>query len=263
MHTDELRQISHDNRPSVPSTLLPGLTILASLAFGQCAFVHLPADTIVGHRIGETLAVPIYITGHGGLGVISADIGLFFVPDTALVATDYCQVGGAAQGWMALANPQPGGLLIAMAGADTLRSDTLLVTFKVVIAESCTAWIHFNRCDLNEGTVPCSTSGGIVPITEPPLKPVTLSELSIRPNPTRHGAVLDYDLALPGRVSIAVLDARGQVVRMLVTELQMAGRHRFNWNRRDDRGTRLPAGVYFLTLDAPGAHEARKLILAE
>jgi len=261
MHTDEHRQISHASRPAFVSTLLPGLTILASLAFGQCAFVHLPADTIVGHQVGETLAVPIYISGHGGLRVISADIGLFFVPDTALVATDYCQVGGAAQGWMALANPQPGGLLIAMAGADTLRSDTLLVTFKVVIAESCTVWIHFNRCDLNEGNVPCSTSGGVVPVAEAPARPASPFELRVWPNPTRGAVEIGYELPVGESSVLEIRDAAGCLVRRLPGSGRAKGGYRVRWDGRDEQGWRAPPGVYFCRLRAGPEVLAEKLVI--
>jgi len=241
------------------------VAILYSLGYGQLVYVYLPQETIAVSR-HDTVQVPILIANQVNQGVISADITLTF-PESLLTGTNVCRSGNAVpSGWMTYANPFSGEVLIAMAGADPLVSgDTLLVLTLVADSMDGFARIGFSRCQLNEGGVPCSTGYGQiqVPVSESRPGPLSLTELRIWPNPMRHSAALDYDLILPGRVSIAILDARGQVVRMLVGAPQMVGRHRLNWSRRDDRGTRLPAGVYFLTFDAPGVHEARKLILTE
>jgi hypothetical protein len=39
------------------------------------------------------------------------------------------------------------------------------------------------------------------------------------------------------------------------------GAHETTWNGRSDRGGRMPAGVYFVRLEAGSLREARKLVL--
>lgn len=72
------------------------------------------------------------------------------------------------------------------------------------------------------------------------------------PNPSRAAVSLSFVLARPGQVNLTLLDVRGRRVRSLVAGVHSAGLHRVDWDGRDERGTRVPAGAYRLRLESPG-----------
>ena len=57
-----------------------------------------------------------------------------------------------------------------------------------------------------------------------------------------------------------VYDLSGRVVRALQRGKLAAGSHRFDWNGRDEQGRKVPAGVYFVRLEATGRHLDSKLV---
>ena len=109
--------------------------------------------------VGDTVLIPILVSGQVGQGVIAADMTLSF-GEAVLTATNASHTGKAAPNWFVFTNPMPCSLLIAMADADPLvAGDTLLVVEMLVdSADTTTVW--FTRCRLNEGIVPCTTRAG-------------------------------------------------------------------------------------------------------
>jgi hypothetical protein len=231
--------------------------LLSGLCFGQCAFVRFP-DTVQAHRIGETLAVPIYITGHSGLGVISADMTVSF-SERVLTATGYCQTGGAVpSGWMAYANPLPDSLLIAMAGADPLvGSESLLVTLKFVVDDTGLTQLWFARCRLNEGSVPCSTRSSPVGTTEMPGRSdIGGQSITLSPNPSQGRVMCRYTLSKASAVRLVLFDAGGRKVLAVDRAFVPAGSQVEGLDI-----SRLRAGVYILRLEAAGLQASEKLLV--
>ena len=72
------------------------------------------------------------------------------------------------------------------------------------------------------------------------------------PNPFRSVTTLAMDLDLPASVQLAVHDAVGRQIRLLASENRDAGQHRISWDGTDDAGLAMPAGVYFVALQAGG-----------
>ena len=81
------------------------------------------------------------------------------------------------------------------------------------------------------------------------------------PNPTRGTTAVSYALAQAGRVQLGVYDVSGRLVRQLVDGERGAGAGTADWNGTDESGARLEAGVYFVQLAGPVAHETRRVIL--
>ena len=80
-------------------------------------------------------------------------------------------------------------------------------------------------------------------------------------NPGR-GAVLQYTLPADARVSLAIYDAQGRVVRTLVHQDAAAGTFRATWDGLDQAGQSLPNGLFFARLTAGGKTvDTRKLVL--
>jgi hypothetical protein len=101
--------------------------------------------------------------------------------------------------------------------------------------------------------------------TVPPLVTGDLVlELSSRPNPSRGGMDFGFDLARATRVDLGVYDAAGRKVATVYSGNREAGRHTLRWNRQDDAGNTLPAGVYFGRLAAgDGTGLSRIVVLPE
>jgi hypothetical protein len=84
-----------------------------------------------------------------------------------------------------------------------------------------------------------------------------------RPNPAGSETVIRYDVARAGEVELKVYDIGGRAVRTLRKGHHAAGTYETTWNGGNDRGERIPPGVYFLSLRTEdGTSEARKVVLA-
>ena len=63
------------------------------------------------------------------------------------------------------------------------------------------------------------------------------------------------------RVRVRVMDVTGRVVDRLVDENLPAGLHSFAWSAVDGDGRGVPAGVYYLALEANGERQTRKFVV--
>ena len=66
----------------------------------------------------------------------------------------------------------------------------------------------------------------------------------------------------PQGATLRVFDVRGRKVRVLVRDELAAGVHEATWNGRNEDGTPMAAGVYFLRLETEGRRYTLKLLLA-
>jgi subtilisin family serine protease len=83
------------------------------------------------------------------------------------------------------------------------------------------------------------------------------------PNPFRATTGIGFSLARAGRVDLRIYDVSGRVLRTLVNKELEAGKHDVQWRGENDRGTRVPPGVYFYRLETPGFMQTRKMLLVE
>lgn len=81
-----------------------------------------------------------------------------------------------------------------------------------------------------------------------------------QPSPFSGSTMVEYALASRGRVDLALFAIDGRRVRSLHDGLQEAGVYRLSWDGADDHGRTVPAGVYFLRLDAGGQRLTRTLV---
>ena len=82
-----------------------------------------------------------------------------------------------------------------------------------------------------------------------------------RPNPFRGAMEVRFALERPSHVSLAIYETAGRRVRTLASGPETVGSHVATWDGSDDRGRRVPAGVYFIRLDAGGRVATRKISL--
>jgi hypothetical protein len=81
------------------------------------------------------------------------------------------------------------------------------------------------------------------------------------PNPFNPSTSILYSLAEKAYVEMKIHDILGREIRTLFAGDQTAGSHRTEWDGLNDRGGRVPSGIYFYTLNAKGFRETRKLVM--
>lgn len=82
------------------------------------------------------------------------------------------------------------------------------------------------------------------------------------PNPFNPSTSINYSIAEPAQVELAIFDLLGETVRTLVHEKQTAGNYSLIWNGQDDSGLQMPSGFYFCRLMIDGKPLAtRKMAL--
>ncbi|HET9250761.1 MAG TPA: S8 family serine peptidase [Candidatus Eisenbacteria bacterium] len=86
--------------------------------------------------------------------------------------------------------------------------------------------------------------------------------LRVTPNPFRGAGRIRFDLPAPGEASVAIYDVTGRLVRTLAEGTRSSGPHTIDWDGRDDRGTPLGAGIYFVRLAAgPDVRKAKVVVI--
>lgn len=111
-----------------------------------------------------------------------------------------------------------------------------------------------------DGNVGFSESPADFAIGSPPTTPASFALGDAAPNPSSDGAELPLELAAPARVRAEIVDAAGRRVRVLADRAFAAGRSRLAWDGRDERGRRVPPGIYFARVRA-GETSARTRIV--
>jgi len=81
------------------------------------------------------------------------------------------------------------------------------------------------------------------------------------PNPFNPGTTIPYALPSEGIVNLAIYDIFGRTVRTLVVAPKTAGEHAASWDGRDEGGSLVASGVYFVRVEAGGQAATRKILL--
>lgn len=98
-------------------------------------------------------------------------------------------------------------------------------------------------------------------VNTPTAPPLVFQVYPPSPNPVASRMLLAFDLPEASLVQAAVYDASGRLVRVLADGTLPAGKHQRDWNRRDQAGASVPAGIYFLRLDAGTHRDQRKIVV--
>ena len=81
------------------------------------------------------------------------------------------------------------------------------------------------------------------------------------PNPTRGETSVAFRLPASGNVRLSVHDVGGREVRTLLQGRTTAGAHVQQWDGRSDRGTPVPAGVYFIRMQTASGVRTQRVTL--
>lgn len=89
----------------------------------------------------------------------------------------------------------------------------------------------------------------------------SLSLGPVAPNPFAFTTSLAFALPREGPAKVAIFDIKGRLVRVLEDRWLPAGRHRTEWDGRDDTGRRVGAGMYICNLSSDGANVSKRLVV--
>ncbi|MBE0410798.1 MAG: T9SS type A sorting domain-containing protein [Anaerolineales bacterium] len=126
-------------------------------------------------------------------------------------------------------------------------------------------WVAW--CSFRDG-YPCvyaSYTYGVGVEEKPAAEPL-LSAPGLRqnyPNPFSINTTISYQLPSDCHFSLKIYDITGTLVGTLVNQNQKAGRYLVNWNGKDNVGTQLPAGIYFLRLETSNKSITKKIVKLE
>jgi len=81
------------------------------------------------------------------------------------------------------------------------------------------------------------------------------------PNPFNATVTIPFALPSDDRVRLSVLDAAGQVVRVLRDEVTAAGTHQVRWDGRDSAGRQVGSGLYLVRLQTEQSTRIQKIAL--
>jgi len=93
--------------------------------------------------------------------------------------------------------------------------------------------------------------------------PVAFQLYQNYPNPFNAQSTIEYYLSQETKVRLAVFNALGQLIRILVDEKQPAGHRQAVWNGRNEAGEIVRSGVYFYQLDGGSQKLTRRMTLQQ
>jgi hypothetical protein len=93
---------------------------------------------------------------------------------------------------------------------------------------------------------------------------VRTPNLQFAPNPFTRSTNIRWQITENGKAELRVFDITGRLVKDLTTQVSVVGNESsVSWTGMDERGRRVPAGIYFVQLDTETHSETHKLILVE
>ncbi len=81
------------------------------------------------------------------------------------------------------------------------------------------------------------------------------------PNPFNPETIIEYELTENGFTSIVVYNILGKEIKSLVSENQAPGLHRISWDGKDNSGSNVGSGFYFIQLQTGNTVQSQKAIL--
>jgi len=101
----------------------------------------------------------------------------------------------------------------------------------------------------------------VAPIAGAPDHGALLRIETVEPNPTSNGICIRFVVPQNGRLTLAVYDGVGRLVRPLADGFWVGGSHTITWDGRDIDGRVVPGGVYFIRGAAGGSPLRRKIVV--
>ena len=226
-------------------------------------------DTI-SCSLDKNITVPINV--NNAEGIISADITLTYDPKV-VIATKVSTTSFTSD-YLIAYKIMAGEIRIALAGSRPLRGNGPLVNVTFDAAKEVKVGdespLTLAHVSLNEGNIRSTNTSGMLTISfisngamestarEIPKKFILYVNY---PNPFCSETKIRYALPEDSDVTLKIYDITGQLVRVLVDELQEAGYYTVSWDGKDKNGREVPSGIYFYRIEAGSFVTTRKAVL--
>lgn len=252
------------------------LLLFSGLAFANTVSVSIP-DT--SGAPGEIIKVPILVEEILPSDTVrSAEISLTFNPE--IIQSESLSViytGTLVQNWLPAVFISDSVINIALAGADSISGSGTLIYLRLKVLSSAmpgdSTILHFKKMKFNEGAPLALVKDGILRIT--PTAVFENDNLNLPqdfnlgqnyPNPFNPTTKIQFrveslEFGDPLHTTLIIYNILGQRVRALVDEELPPGDYQVIWDSKDDRGDKVPSGVYFYQLKSSNISEARKMVL--
>lgn len=100
-------------------------------------------------------------------------------------------------------------------------------------------------------------------VAEDGLSAQVLRQSQSRPNPFRAETTIRYALEEDSRILLEICSIEGKKVRRLIDGQVTAGHHAARWDGRDDRGSRVSAGIYFYSIQTDRGNRSGRIVLLD
>ena len=80
------------------------------------------------------------------------------------------------------------------------------------------------------------------------------------PNPFNPSTTIPYELPEVSSIKIDIYDLAGKKIRTLVNNNVEAGFHTCVWNGKNDKGEKIAAGVYIVSMKTRSLFQTRKIV---
>jgi hypothetical protein len=81
------------------------------------------------------------------------------------------------------------------------------------------------------------------------------------PNPFNPQTNISYSLKQTGPVKLQIFNAKGQLVRTLIEETQLAGKYNAIWYGKNDSGNPVGSGIYFYKMKTKDYQDIQRMLL--
>jgi hypothetical protein len=209
-------------------------------------------DTLTGNgngipEEGETFSLNIILRNWGNVAAEDMEVHLSSVDGASQVIDSFAFYGTIAPGDSLINTDDPFIVSVPTSPSDTILDFSLLIRANNGDYENL---ILFSiPLDYNVGI---EGSGRI---------PTTFLLSQNYPNPWEDVTFIEFSIPKRTAVEITIYDISGRKIRTLLREVKNPGFYRINWNGRDDRGLRVPSGIYFLRVVTEDNVATRKMVL--
>jgi hypothetical protein len=115
-------------------------------------------------------------------------------------------------------------------------------------------WTEGNLLYTANGTYGLNISDlTLVGVDEDVQTPPSALQLRNYPNPFNPETTIEFSVPNSGQTSLKIYNLKGQLVSILVNEVQDAGKHSVVWDGQDESGVPCPSGIYLVRLSVEGA----------
>lgn len=80
------------------------------------------------------------------------------------------------------------------------------------------------------------------------------------PNPFNNSTRIQFDIPEQTEITLRIFNSRGQLIQTLLDGTIEAGYHHIVWDGKNNSGTSVASGMYFIQIAAPKYHKVRKML---